>query len=111
MIQLPIKCCDLFVGGLCRNVQSFILCRVRTNAEFMPIPAKIVGYKAVKNRCRYYGRWEDVVPTMGLGISKDFQEDSVNKGKSLGRVVVMGDYDSFTMWNWLLFDVKFIGVM
>lgn len=34
---------------------------------------------------------------MGLGISKDFQEDSVNKGKSLGRVVVRGDYDSFTM--------------
>lgn len=111
MIQLPIKCCDLFVGGLCRNVQSFIICRVRTNVEFVQIPTKIVGYKTVKNRCRYYGRWEDAVQTMGLGTSKDSREDSVNKEKYLGRVVVMGDHDSFTMWNWLLFDVKFIGVM
>lgn len=56
VIQLPLKCCDLFVGGLYRNVQSFIICRVRTNVEFVQIPTKIVGYKTVKNRCRYYGR-------------------------------------------------------
>lgn len=40
VIQLPLKCCDLFVGGLCRNVQSFIICGVRTNVEFIRIPSK-----------------------------------------------------------------------
>lgn len=52
VIQLPLKCCDLFVGGLCRSVQSFIICRVRTNVEFVQIPIKIVGYKMWKNECR-----------------------------------------------------------
>ena len=45
VIQLPLKCCDLFVGGLCRIVQSFIIRRVRRNVEFTLIPIKIVGYK------------------------------------------------------------------
>ena len=45
VIQLPLKCCDLFVGGLCRNVQSFIICGVRTNVEFIRIPSKKVGYQ------------------------------------------------------------------
>lgn len=52
VIQLPLKCCDLFVGGLYRNVQSFIICRVRTNVEFTLISIKTVGYKMWKNECR-----------------------------------------------------------
>lgn len=52
VIQLPLKCCDLFVGGLCRSVQSFIICGVRINVEFMQIPSEKVGYKMWKNECR-----------------------------------------------------------
>ena len=71
MIQLPLKCCDLFVGGLCRSVQSFIICGVRINVEFMQIPSEKVGYKIWKMSVgELFGE--------GVGIIKDILANDNN---------------------------------